>query len=65
MRVIGAAGHVDHGKSTLVEALTGIDPALFVCNPFHQLLKYRLCRAIAKTGCTNDLSGKALPSFWR
>jgi selenocysteine-specific elongation factor len=26
MRVIGTAGHVDHGKSRLVEALTGIDP---------------------------------------
>ena len=26
MRVIGTAGHVDHGKSTLVKALTGIDP---------------------------------------
>ena len=26
MFVIGTAGHVDHGKSTLVEALTGIDP---------------------------------------
>ena len=26
MRVIGTAGHVDHGKSTLVRALTGIDP---------------------------------------
>jgi len=26
MRVIGTAGHVDHGKSLLVEALTGIDP---------------------------------------
>ena len=26
MRVIGTAGHVDHGKSTLVSALTGIDP---------------------------------------
>ncbi|MGE5602916.1 MAG: selenocysteine-specific translation elongation factor, partial [Nitrososphaerales archaeon] len=26
MRVIGTAGHVDHGKSTLVLALTGIDP---------------------------------------
>ena len=26
MRVIGTAGHVDHGKSTLIEALTGIDP---------------------------------------
>jgi selenocysteine-specific elongation factor len=26
VRVIGTAGHVDHGKSTLVEALTGIDP---------------------------------------
>ena len=26
MRVIGTAGHVDHGKSTLVERLTGIDP---------------------------------------
>ena len=26
MHVIGTAGHVDHGKSTLVQALTGIDP---------------------------------------
>ncbi len=24
--IIGTAGHIDHGKSTLVEALTGIDP---------------------------------------
>jgi len=26
IRVIGTAGHVDHGKSTLIRALTGIDP---------------------------------------
>src|SRR5512139_3851505 len=26
MYVIGTAGHVDHGKSTLVQALTGIHP---------------------------------------
>lgn len=26
MYVLGTAGHVDHGKSTLVKALTGIDP---------------------------------------
>lgn len=26
MFVIGTAGHIDHGKSTLVKALTGIDP---------------------------------------
>ncbi len=26
MRVIGTAGHVDHGKSTLVSALTGMNP---------------------------------------
>src|SRR5947209_20134461 len=26
MKVIGTAGHIDHGKSTLVERLTGIDP---------------------------------------
>jgi len=26
MYVIGTAGHVDHGKSTLIEALTGIHP---------------------------------------
>jgi selenocysteine-specific elongation factor len=29
MRVIATAGHVDHGKSTLVQALTGIDPDRF------------------------------------
>lgn len=26
MYVLGTAGHVDHGKSTLIEALSGIDP---------------------------------------
>ncbi|MEK7284662.1 MAG: GTP-binding protein, partial [Chloroflexota bacterium] len=26
LRVIGTAGHVDHGKSTLIKTLTGIDP---------------------------------------
>lgn len=26
MHVIGTAGHIDHGKSTLIQALTGIDP---------------------------------------
>jgi selenocysteine-specific elongation factor len=26
MKVVGTAGHVDHGKSTLVKALTGINP---------------------------------------
>jgi len=26
MRLVGTAGHVDHGKSTLVQALTGINP---------------------------------------
>lgn len=29
MHVIGSAGHVDHGKSTLVERLTGMDPDRF------------------------------------
>ena len=29
MHVIGTAGHVDHGKSTLVTRLTGIDPDRF------------------------------------
>ncbi|GJG85489.1 hypothetical protein tb265_06700 [Gemmatimonadetes bacterium T265] len=27
MRLIGTAGHIDHGKSTLVEALTGVHPS--------------------------------------
>lgn len=27
MRLIGTAGHIDHGKSTLVEALSGIHPS--------------------------------------
>ena len=25
VRVVGTAGHIDHGKSTLIQALTGID----------------------------------------
>lgn len=29
MHVIATAGHVDHGKSTLVKALTGVDPDRF------------------------------------
>jgi selenocysteine-specific elongation factor len=24
--IIGTAGHIDHGKSSLIEALTGTDP---------------------------------------
>jgi selenocysteine-specific elongation factor len=24
--IVGTAGHIDHGKSSLVEALTGVDP---------------------------------------
>ena len=28
--VVGTAGHIDHGKSALVEALTGTDPGLIL-----------------------------------
>ena len=24
--ILGTAGHIDHGKSSLIKALTGIDP---------------------------------------
>ena len=24
--IVGTAGHIDHGKSSLIEALTGTDP---------------------------------------
>ena len=24
--IVGTAGHIDHGKSALVRALTGVDP---------------------------------------
>ena len=27
--VVGTAGHIDHGKSALIRALTGIDPDTF------------------------------------
>ena len=27
--IIGTAGHVDHGKTTLIRALTGIDAGLW------------------------------------
>ena len=30
MRIIATAGHVDHGKSTLVKSLTGSDPDRFI-----------------------------------
>lgn len=26
MFIMGTAGHIDHGKSTLIKALTGINP---------------------------------------
>jgi selenocysteine-specific elongation factor len=29
MHVIATAGHVDHGKSTLVRGLTGVEPDRF------------------------------------
>ena len=29
MRVVATAGHVDHGKSSLVQALTGVNPDRF------------------------------------
>ena len=28
--IIGTAGHIDHGKSTLVQALTGVNPDRFL-----------------------------------
>ena len=31
--VLGTAGHIDHGKSTLVQALTGTDPDRLSASP--------------------------------
>ena len=42
LHVIGTAGHVDHGKSTLVKALTGIDLKIEEMNELEEKLREKL-----------------------
>ena len=42
--VIGTAGHIDHGKTSLVKNLTGIDTDILIEYPV-------LCKSMLKKGC--------------
>ena len=48
--IIGTAGHVDHGKTSLVKALTGIDT--------DRLVEEK------KRGITIELAASTLPCWW-
>ena len=47
MYVVGTAGHVDHGKSALVQAISGIDPDRLRIVPYGILMADRPEVAVA------------------
>jgi selenocysteine-specific translation elongation factor len=41
--IIGTAGHIDHGKTTLVRALTGVDTDRLKASPSSWAMPTRRC----------------------
>ena len=52
MYVIGTAGHVDHGKSTLVKALTGIEPDRLREEKIKKIRMIKINRMSCRCFCT-------------
>ena len=59
MSCIGTAGHIDHGKSALVKALTGIDPDRLAEDRGAILEERRDARgrALGRSTCRGQLRG--------